>query len=209
MFRYLHKPIQRFVEYGDPANVNIAERFLDMANRWDEDDPVIWRQWGLPQYMVDAFRRHVKDRNESTIRRSWSATFKERPYLYFDLQQTEVPLLHIPTQQIKSAVDFQLKWTDLQGLDRDTNLRINATTVEGIHYTEPQDLDVGPCADGLCLEATDRSTGLGTRQSIHDSYGDEQQRGKDSSLHFQSVNGQALGPRWQEVAPGRTARCVS
>ena len=166
MFRYLQKPIQRFVEYGDPANVNIAERFLDMANRWDEDDPAIWRQWGLPQYMVDAFRRHVKDRNESTIRRSWSATFKERPYLHFDLQQAEVPLLHIPTQQIKSAVDFQLKWTDLQGLERATNLHINGTIVDGIHYTEPQDLDVGPCADGLCLGATDRSTGLGTRQSI-------------------------------------------
>jgi hypothetical protein len=166
MFRYLPKPIQRFVEYGDPVNVNIAERFLDMANRWDEDDLTLWRQWGLPQYMVYAFRHYVKSRDGAAIRKSWSAAFKERPYLCFDLQQTDVPLLHIPAQLMKSAVDFRLKWTDLQGHERDTPLRMNVTSVDGIQYTEPQDLDVGPCANGMSLEATAQSPGSLTRQSI-------------------------------------------
>ena len=163
MFHYLPKPIQRFVEYGDPANINIAERFLDMANRWDEDDPALWRQWGLPRYMVEAFRRHVKHR-ASTIRKSWSTTFKERSYLYFDLQQAEVPLLHVPVQYMETAVDSQLRWKDLQGVKRGINLQMNITSVDGIHYSDSQDLDVGPCVEGFLLEATDRSTGLVTKQ---------------------------------------------
>ncbi|QCQ21935.1 hypothetical protein [Desulfoglaeba alkanexedens] len=166
MLAYLPRPIQRFIEHGDPVNVNIAERFLDMANRWDEDDPALWRQWGLPQYMVNAFRNHVRSRDGGTIRKSWAPASKERPYFYFDLQQSEVPLLHIPAQQMKSPVDFQLKWRDLQGGERQQSLQMNLTPVDGSHYTEPQDLDVGPCDDGINLEARDRSSGTVSTQFI-------------------------------------------
>ena len=166
MFRYLPRPIQRFVEHGYPANINITERFFDMANRWHEDNPAHWRQWGLPQYMVDAFRCHAKTRNAALIRKPWFATLKERPYLYFDLQQTEVPLLHIPAQQMKSAMDFQLKWTDFQSLEHETNLQMNVTCVDGIHHSDPKDIDIGPGVDKLRLVAIERSTGSITSQSI-------------------------------------------
>lgn len=166
MFRYLPKPIQRFVEHGHPVTINIAERFLDMAGHWDEDDPSLWRQWGLPQYMVDAFRRHVTDGNRHNLRKSWSGAFTERPFLYFDLQQAEVPLLHIPSQQMKAAADFKLKWADLQGLEREIDLRMNSTSVDGILYSDAEDLDVGPCAAGWCLETTDRAAGMVAKQSI-------------------------------------------
>ncbi|GEM_PF-3482833 len=165
MFHYLPKPIQRFVEHGEPVSIHIAERFLDMAKRWDEDDPAVWRQWGLPQYMVDAFRRHIQSRSGPSQRKSWAGMFKERPYLYFDLEQAELPLLCIPAQQVKSMAPFLLKWIDIKGVRRELSLQMdetNVTTVDGIRYSGRQDVNVEPSTQGWELEVV----GSITRQSV-------------------------------------------
>lgn len=166
-FRYLPKPIQRFIAHGEPANIHIAERFLDMAKRWGEDDPALWRQWGLPQYMVDAFRRHIKSNKGASLRKSWPGTSKEKPYLCFDLEQTEAPLLCIPAQQIKSMAAFRLKWVNIKGFGREISLQLNATAFDGILYSDRRDFAIEPSTQGWELETINQSTGSVTKQSIH------------------------------------------
>ena len=35
--KYLPRPIECFIKYGEPINVHTIERFLEMAKRWEED----------------------------------------------------------------------------------------------------------------------------------------------------------------------------
>lgn len=163
--KYLPRPIECFIKYGEPINVHTIERFLEMAKRWEEDSPSLWRQWGLPKYMVDAFRNFIKHRHIGNLKKSWEFD-KARPYLFFDLGESAVPLLHIPAQKTWPKNTFKLEWKDVQGNRHDHSMCINTMLVDGTHYTEPQDCEVGPSIDGWRLVTTNKANISNTLYSV-------------------------------------------
>ena len=100
-FKNQPKPIQRFIKFGSPINVDVVNKLWIMANNWDNNQKE-WRQWGLPKHMVDAFQKwsdtpqFIRLRNQN---KKDSAT--ERAYLLFDLEQGSCPLLSVPRQKIE------------------------------------------------------------------------------------------------------------
>src|SRR5262249_27012078 len=98
--RHLPMPIQHFLEHGWPFNVDVIDRFLDMARRWEEDDaPDVWPLWGLPKYMVDGFRRsreHPGGRGNGRSQRP--GLTREQPYIAIDLTRSNAPMLFVPPQ---------------------------------------------------------------------------------------------------------------
>lgn len=165
IINYLPKPIECFIKHGEPINIHTTERFLEMAKRWDEEASSIWRQWGLPKYMVDAFRNFIKSRHIVNIKKSWEFN-KERPYLIFDIGQSEVPFLCIPAQKTSPGITFQLKWMDAQDNKHDHDLHFNTMLVDGIHYTDPQEYEVGPSIDGWRLETINKANVSDIRYSV-------------------------------------------
>ncbi len=62
--RKIPKGLQSFLLYGNPVNSNIVDRILCMAERWHKDKPVIYWQWGLPEYIVKSFHKFFKERDK-------------------------------------------------------------------------------------------------------------------------------------------------
>ncbi len=58
--RHIPKGLQSFLQYGNPVNSNIVDRILYMAKMWHKDKPVIYWQWGLPEYIVKSFHKFFK-----------------------------------------------------------------------------------------------------------------------------------------------------
>lgn len=163
--RYFPKPVECFIKYGYPINAHMVERFLDMAKRWKEEDPSFWRQWGLPKYMVDAFRAFVKGGQGSIAKKSWTAV-TERPYLFFDLRQSDTPVLHIPAQKTRKILGFYLEWRDPRGGGHKQAIHMNFTPIGGVLQTNTQDLDVGPTLDSWKLTTTDRDKKPSDRHTV-------------------------------------------
>ncbi|MEQ8189013.1 MAG: hypothetical protein ABRQ39_13660 [Candidatus Eremiobacterota bacterium] len=59
--RKIPKGLQSFLQYGNPVNSNIVDKILCMAERWHKDKPVIYWQWGLPEYIVKSFHKFFKE----------------------------------------------------------------------------------------------------------------------------------------------------
>ena len=157
ILQYLPKPIQRFVQYGRPVNAYVVDRFLDMARRWDEDDPVFWKQWGLPQYMVDAFRHCTGGRVRGDKReRPARLLTGDRPHLFFDLERSEQPLLAVPPQSTPLKPSLQVSYERLghQGITENV-YAVPSTQIEGTYYSDPQELSVGPAQETWVVEFCD------------------------------------------------------
>ncbi|RJR25702.1 MAG: hypothetical protein C4582_03095, partial [Desulfobacteraceae bacterium] len=107
------RPIKRFLQYGSPTNGDVVERFLEMARRWEDDDPATWWQWGLPKYMVEAFRRCVSGISSTVIRRPGKASLAQRPYLIFDYMRENQPVIVVPPQKLESEGAVEIVYADL------------------------------------------------------------------------------------------------
>jgi hypothetical protein len=157
LLQYLPKPIQRFVQYGRPINTYVVDRFLDMARRWDEDDPIFWKQWGLPQYMVNAFR-HCKDGRVRGGKRERHARVLtgDRSHLFFDLERSEQPLLAVPPQSTPLKPSLRVSYEPLGHLGITENVyAVMSTQIEGTYYSDPQELSVGPAQETWFVEFCD------------------------------------------------------
>ncbi|MBW2030851.1 MAG: hypothetical protein JRJ31_17445 [Deltaproteobacteria bacterium] len=108
------KPIKRFLQYGAPTNADVVERFLEMARRWEEDDQESWWQWGLPKYMVEAFRKCVNATRTRVIREVGRSSPGERPYLIFDYTRENQPVVVVPPQKLEKEGALEITCRDLK-----------------------------------------------------------------------------------------------
>lgn len=61
-FAEVHKPVRRFLLYGGDLAVDLIDRSLDLFREYARSGSVPTAQAaGLPEYVVEAFRRHVED----------------------------------------------------------------------------------------------------------------------------------------------------
>lgn len=153
-YSYLPKPISRFVEHGRPVVDFVVKRFLEMAERWDGTQPESWQQWGLPKYMVDAFRQHVEKRGVAVVP-SRSVAVQARPYLHFALDGAAMPCLHIPRQPLDSNTGLRLVWRSPVGDEQAKDISVRRTPFGGRLYSDAQEIEVAPSTQGWELVATD------------------------------------------------------
>ncbi len=133
-YSYLPKPISRFVEHGQPVVDFVVKRFLEMAERWDEDQPNLWQRWGLPKYMVEAFRRHVENRGVPAIRTVRPDAVQTRPYLHFSLDGSATPCLHIPRQPLDATSNLHNAWISPEGVENTADIPVRRTPFVGKGY---------------------------------------------------------------------------
>lgn len=165
--QYLPKPIRRFVEYGKPVNVDVVERFLEMARRWYDDEPELWRQWGLPQYMVMAFRRHVEGNGTAQrLKKLAGHSPKERPSVCFDLERSDLPFLHVPRQRTRFEILIRLCWEDFRQKRHEKEHRPTTTPVGDWFHSEPQELNIFPSFEGWSLQVCKTSGEASYEQKV-------------------------------------------
>ena len=107
---YQPKPIQNFIKYGDPVNAKLVERLWEMIRHWDKDeDPELWWRWGIPKYMMAAFKRCLTSRHASNMKIAYKKKhIGARPYLYFDFGRSDYPLFCIPPQKIEPESTLEI-----------------------------------------------------------------------------------------------------
>lgn len=112
ILEYQPKPLQNFIKHGRPVNADLIDRFWEMIRNWNDDDPALW--WGLPKYMVDAFRKCVIG-HPSVIKKKYNKKLVgAKPYLLFDFGKSDYPLLCIPPQKIENNSKFQIKFDPVE-----------------------------------------------------------------------------------------------
>ena len=154
--QYLPKPIQRFIQYGRPVNTGVIDRVLDMARRWNEEDTSLWRQWGLPQYIVNAFRRHLTQAGSTPdLTKAKASSTREKPYVWFSLEESDAPLLHVPSLCTKARADLKVLWVDVEQESRQVDHVLNMSSADGLYRSIPFDVPVGPCEAGWFIEIID------------------------------------------------------
>ena len=110
---FVPKPIERFLKFGQPVNIDIVERFLDMAKGWDEDAPIHWWEWSLPKYMVDAFHKCIKVSRIVIDKKHITARSIDKPYLFFDYTRENQPVIALPPQRLDSEGVIEISFRDL------------------------------------------------------------------------------------------------
>jgi len=142
------KPIERFLQYGNPVNVELVDRFLEMARNWEDDDPETWWQWGLPKYMFDAFQRCINTVYSPISKKIKKSRIGERPFLIFDYARGNQPIIILPPQRLENENEIRISYKDLK------NTRTEIIETKPIdstlswkgqsHYSELQELHIGP-----------------------------------------------------------------
>ena len=156
----LPKPIQHFIEHGHPVNADVIGRFLHMAREWEDDEPDQWQLWGLPKYMVDAFRKFGETTPEIGIRKSKKALASARPFLWFDLGTDGLPVLIIPPQSTPTSPQFVLRYDPINGQNGvEESWAPRNTPIKGRHQTDYLERQVGPARNGwtIAVSSSDSS----------------------------------------------------
>lgn len=168
---YLPKPIQHFVLHGRPVNSDMIGRFLEMARYWDEDEPGLWRRWGLPQYMVEAFRFYIKDSEKGSVLKKFkSNNTKRRAYIFFDLEKIEAPQLLIPPQRVVRGITLKIYWQDFNDNKHQRPIQPVIKSLNGQHHTDPLELSIGPSNSGWAYEIRDNYNKTLQQQKIDLNY---------------------------------------
>ena len=146
----LPRPIQRFIEHGLPVNADVVNRFLYMAREWDDDEPDRWQLWGLPKYMVDAFRKFGETTPEFGIRKSKTTLASARPFLQFD---NDFPVLVVPPQSAPAPPQFVLRYVPI-GSQNDVRepWAPGNTPIKGLYQTDHLERPVGPTRNGWTID---------------------------------------------------------
>ena len=149
----LPKPIQHFIEHGHPVNADVIGRFLHMAREWDDDEPDRWQLWGLPKYMVDAFRHFGEMAPEIGIRKSKTSLTSVRPFLQFDLEINDFPTLVVPPQSTPAPPQFVVRYAPIDGQNDVEGSRTPGNTpIKGLYQTDHLEWPVGPARHGWTID---------------------------------------------------------
>ena len=149
----LPKPIQHFIEHGHPVNADVIGRFLHMAREWDDDEPGRWQLWGLPKYMVDAFRKFGETTPDIGIRKSKTDLTGVRPFLQFDLETNDFPVLIVPPQSAPTPPQFVLRYAPINGqIDVEESWAPRNTPIKGLYQTDCLEHPVGPARKGWTID---------------------------------------------------------
>jgi hypothetical protein len=153
--RYSPTPIKDFIEHGRPVNIDVIDRFLDMARRWEEEDaPDLWPLWGLPKYMVDAFRRSRENlTGPINSRRQRSLLTGEKPYLSIDLEKSNYPFIFVPAQTTQGPPLLKIRYEYAGSQDHiEDPYCPKAMRVEGQFHTDSVELPIGPAHNGWVID---------------------------------------------------------
>lgn len=155
----LPKPIQRFIEHGHPVNADVINRFLHMAREWDDDEPNQWQLWGLPKYMVDAFRNFGETTPEIGIRKYKKALASARPFLQFGLETNNFPVLVVPPQSSSAPPQFVLRYAPVNAQnDVEESWAPGNTPIKGLYQTDHLEHPVGPARNGWTINVLGSSS---------------------------------------------------
>ena len=144
------KPIQHFLEHGHPVNEDVIDRFLHMAREWDDDEPDRWQLWGLPKYMVDAFRKFGEKTPQTVIRKPETSLTSARPFLEFD---SDCPVLMVPPQSAPAPPRFVLRYAPTDGQnDVEESWEPGNTPIKGLYQTDHLEHPVGPARKGWTID---------------------------------------------------------
>ena len=151
---HLPKPIQHFIEYGHPVNVDVIDRFLHMAREWGDDEPDRWQLWGLPKYMVEAFRKFGETTPDIVTRKSRTALASARPFLQFDSEINPFPVLIVPPQSAPVPPQFVLRYTPINGQNdvEESSWAPGNTPIKGLYQTDHLECPVGPARNGWTID---------------------------------------------------------
>jgi len=142
------RPIERFLDHGRPVNADLAERILQMAKRWDEDDPAYWWQWGIPQYMVDSFRRCESKKKVQVTHRSRRVRTGANPVVAFDPTRDAEPILAVPSQNLEGYSGAELWYRPLDPHSDEIRKQVELDFVHRSGDNEdlslPMNIPIGP-----------------------------------------------------------------
>lgn len=144
LFESQPKPIQRFIKYGYPVNIDVVDKFWRMATNWDKSQD--WRQWGLPKYMVDAFHRWVTTPQIDEIQKQ-KISITGRPHLLFDLEQGNYPLLSIPPQRVEKEAFFKIIYDTLAGEREFVKPHISTIPIDNHWYSDNEIIQIAPSSE--------------------------------------------------------------
>ena len=143
------KPLQNFIDYGHPINAEVVNRFWEMVKYWQEDESEFWQRWGLPKYMVDAFRSCVtQSQSQELEKKHPKKRFDRKPHLIFDLERNDFPVLSLPPQRIESGTKIEIEYAALrrnQALYLTDEQEISSHfRVRGELYSGQQEIEISP-----------------------------------------------------------------
>jgi len=137
------KPIQRFVKYGNPINVDLVNKFLIMADNWEKNSRNEWLQWGLPKYMVKAFHKCLNKQPIHRITKQKDFT-GGKAHLLFDLEHGNYPMLCIPRQKIEKNSVMMIDYRTLEREYKYEKKDIKTARITNEWYSEPELIQVFP-----------------------------------------------------------------
>lgn len=180
------KPIERFLRYGWPVNVQLVERFLDMAREWDEGNYSHWRRWGLPKYMVEAFIRCAQGNHNKIIKKGKGSKTGERAFLVFDYANQTQPIIVLPSHILDEEGEIEISYKRVGEQATETkSLRASTQLVGESLYSEQQELQVGPS------EYWEITVG-NNMQRVHYNYPEGESGNKVPLYLFSSNSGKAI-----------------
>lgn len=163
---HFRKPIQHFIEHGHPVNADVIGRFLRMASEWDDAESGRWQLWGLPKYMVDAFRDFMEKTPEIGGRNPKPSLSGFRPSLRFDWE-TNTPVLTIPPQSVPTPPQFVLRYVPIHRQNEvESSWVPENTPVRGQYQTNYVEQRVGPAFNGWRIDVI-CSSGLHRSLAVH------------------------------------------
>ena len=142
------RPIARFLDHGHPVNIDLVERILHMAKRWDEDDPTYWWQWGVPKYMVDSFRRCEAKKRVPISHRSRRIRAGSNPNVSFDPTRDNEPVLVVPSQNLEGCTSAELWFQPLASHSDEVREQVKLDLIHRSGDNEsislPMNIPIGP-----------------------------------------------------------------
>ena len=196
-FRYMPKPIQNFLLHGRPVNVDLIDRFLNLSERWEDDDSDAWWQWKLPKYMVDAFRVCVNASGTSGVPRTARRTSgSERTHLLFDLERSENPVLVLPRRKCGADPVLRIRENVCNSSDNKVEEKTvkleTPIKVRGNHYSEARHLPISP-AEAWHVELVDASgEEVFKKESVFYEFPQGEEGKRVPVFFFNSESGKAL-----------------
>ena len=197
---HLPRSIQNFMQHGCPINIDVIDRFLDMARRWEEeDDPDLWQLWGLPKYMVEAFRQCRDTATRTPPKRSLRTSM---PYLGFDLESRNYPVLFVPPHITPAPPHVRVQYQRL-GYQADTEEHYspNTTRIEGQYLTDPLELPVGPAREGWGIDMLSRDHLPLISRAVHYQFPATPQDDKLALFFFHARTGKLFNARGADALP--------